>query len=71
MFHLSEKGPVEGDGEEAVYCPHGNVQVHQEPLLFQSVDCSSDPLGAETSWAERRPRTNTCRFQAQIPKPLA
>lgn len=32
--HLSEKGPVEGDGEEAVYGPHGNVQVHQEPLLF-------------------------------------
>ena len=49
LCHLSKKGPVEGDGEEAVDRPHGNVQVHQKPFLLQSVDCSSDPLEAETS----------------------
>lgn len=53
MFHLSEKGPVEGDGEEAVHCPHGNVQVHQEPLLFQSVDCCADPLGTQAGFSHR------------------
>lgn len=46
---LSEEGAIEGDGVEAVHCPHGNVQVHQEPLLLQSVDCGSNPLGTQTS----------------------
>lgn len=48
-MYLSEEGAIEGHSEKAVYCPHANVQVHQEPLLLQSVDCGTNPLGRQTS----------------------
>lgn len=47
--HLSEECAVEGDSVEAVHCPHRNVQVHQKPLLLQSVDCGTNPLETQTS----------------------
>lgn len=48
-MYLSEEGTIEGHSEKAVYCPHANVQVHQEPLLLQSVDCGTNPLWRQTS----------------------
>lgn len=45
--YLSEERPVEGDGVEAVHSPHGDVQVHQQPLLLLSVHCRPDPLTAD------------------------
>lgn len=42
--HLSEQGAVEGDRVETVHRPHGDVQVHQQPLLLLSVDRGPDPL---------------------------
>lgn len=49
FIHLSEEGAIEGHSEEAIHRPHGNVQVHQKPLLLQSVDCGTNPLGTQTS----------------------
>lgn len=47
MTDLSEEGAIEGHSVEAVYRPHANIQVHQEPLLLQSVDCGTNPLQKE------------------------
>lgn len=54
--YLSEESSVEGDREEAVHSPHGDVQVHQQPLLLQGVDCGTDPLENKYS---RHKQTNT------------
>lgn len=48
-LHLSEQGAIESHSEETVHGPHGNVQVHQQPLLLQSVDCGTDPLVTQVS----------------------
>lgn len=42
--YLSEEGSVEGDGVEAVDRPHGDIQVHQQPLLLLRVHSRSNPL---------------------------
>lgn len=42
--HLSEERPVEGDSEGTIHGPHGDVQIHQEPLLLLAVHRGSDPL---------------------------
>lgn len=42
--HLSEKGPVKGDSEGTIHRPHGDVQIHQQPLLLLAVHRGSDPL---------------------------
>lgn len=42
--HLSEERPVEGDGEGTIHGPHGDIQIHQEPLLLLAVHRGSDPL---------------------------
>lgn len=47
LTDLSEEGAIEGHSVEAVYRPHANIQVHQEPLLLQSVDCGTNPLQKE------------------------
>lgn len=47
LTDLSEEGTIEGHSVEAVYRPHANIQVHQEPLLLQSVDCGANPLQKE------------------------
>lgn len=44
LTDLPEEGAVEGHSEEAVDSPHANIQIHQEPLLLQSVDCGANPL---------------------------
>ena len=48
-LHLSEEGAIEGHSKETVHCPHGDIQVHQKPLLLQSVDCGTNPLQTQTS----------------------
>lgn len=48
-LHLSKEGTIEGHCEETVHCPHGNVQVHQKPLLLQCVYCSTNPLSTQKS----------------------
>lgn len=42
--YLSEQRSVEGDGVETVHRPHGDVQVHEQPLLLLSVHCGTNPL---------------------------
>lgn len=44
ICHLSEKRSVEGDGVETVHRPHGDVQVHQQPLLLLRVHRCPDTL---------------------------
>lgn len=44
MPYLSEQCPIKGDSEGAIYRPHGDIQIHQQPLLLLAVHRGSDPL---------------------------
>lgn len=47
LRYLSEQRSVEGDGVEAVHRPHGDVQIHEQPLLLLRVDGGPNPLRGE------------------------
>lgn len=47
--HLSEQGPVEGDGVKTVHCAHVDVQVHEQALLLLRVHGGPDALWGEGS----------------------
>lgn len=70
--HLSEKCPVEGDCEGTIHCPHGDVQIHQQPLLLLAVHCGSDPLEdtAGQGWLPRGLGTTPGHFQHPLCHPF-
>jgi len=39
-----EKGPVKLHCERTVNTSHRYVQIHEQPFLFHTIDCSGDPL---------------------------
>ena len=49
--YLTEECAVKGDREGTVHGPHGDIQIHQEPLLLLAVYRGPDPLiGMHGKW---------------------